>query len=82
MPLYEFACRGCGEQFEALVRTGDGPAACPACGGRDLERLLSSFGVKTEAMTKSAVAKAKKAQGKVNRDKAMADQEQSEHHDH
>ena len=79
MPLFEFACRACGEQFEALVRTGEHPVACPACGSGDFERLLSSFGVKTEATTRSAFAKAKEARSRLNRDKAIAEQERERH---
>lgn len=82
MPLYEFACRACGEQFEALVRSGERPAACPTCGSADFERLLSSFGVKTDAASKSAFAKAKEANNKINRDKAVAERERAESHHH
>ena len=32
MPIYEYECRGCGHQFEQLIRTGDTPA-CPSCHG-------------------------------------------------
>jgi putative FmdB family regulatory protein len=42
MPIYEYACRGCGHEFEALVRTGTEPA-CPSCRSTELERLLSVF---------------------------------------
>ena len=40
MPLYEYACGGCGEQFELLVRSGEEPA-CPDCGSKKLEKQLS-----------------------------------------
>jgi putative FmdB family regulatory protein len=40
MPIYDFKCRSCGDQFEELVR-GDEAPACPACGAADAERLLS-----------------------------------------
>lgn len=34
MPLYEYACTGCGERTEVLQRIGDAPMrACPRCGG-------------------------------------------------
>ena len=82
MPLYEFACRACGERFESLVRAGDRAAGCPACSGTDVERLLSSFGVKTDATTKSAFTKAKEAQRKVGRDEAIAERERAESHHH
>jgi putative FmdB family regulatory protein len=48
VPLYDFRCRACGAQFEALVREGYEPV-CRACGATDLERLTSgiSFSVKS-----------------------------------
>jgi putative FmdB family regulatory protein len=40
MPLYEYACRNCDNQFELLVR-GNEPPHCPRCESQHLERLLS-----------------------------------------
>ena len=40
MPLYEYACYGCKNEFEILVRGSERPA-CPQCGGSKLEKLLS-----------------------------------------
>ena len=44
MPIFEYACRSCGHQFEALVFGGKVPP-CPECEGKDLEKLLSGFAV-------------------------------------
>jgi putative FmdB family regulatory protein len=44
MPLFEYACRGCGQRFEELVRGSERPA-CPRCAGADLEKLPSVFAV-------------------------------------
>jgi len=44
MPLFEYACRGCGRHFEAFV-TAERAAACPECEGTDLQKLLSSPGM-------------------------------------
>lgn len=44
MPLYEYSCRDCGRRFETLVFGSERPG-CPGCGGRSLERLLSTFAV-------------------------------------
>lgn len=52
MPLYEYRCRHCGHEFEALVRAGDVPG-CASCQSLDLERLLSLFAVDSEG-TRSA----------------------------
>jgi putative FmdB family regulatory protein len=59
MPLYEYQCRSCRHEFEALVRGSDVPA-CPACKSQDLERLLSSFGMSTLEHTKEVVKKERK----------------------
>ncbi len=53
MPLYEYSCKACDHQFEALVRGSEAPE-CPACQGRELERRLSVFA----AHTSGAAAKA------------------------
>jgi putative FmdB family regulatory protein len=40
MPIYEYSCRGCDQEFELLVRGSEQPE-CPKCGGHDLQKLLS-----------------------------------------
>ena len=75
MPIYDFQCRACGREFEAIVRANDAPE-CPACHGRDLERLLSSFAVSSpeqrKAIARRQVKKAasdeRKVQGERDRD--------------
>jgi putative FmdB family regulatory protein len=46
MPLFEYACRSCDHQFEALVRASEAPE-CPSCHGTELERRLSVFAAHT-----------------------------------
>ena len=48
MPLHEYACQTCANQFEVLVRGSETPE-CPACHGRTLERRLSVFAAHTGA---------------------------------
>ena len=55
MPLFDFTCRTCGRQFEALVRAGH-PPACPDCGGVDLQQELPTFAVKTADRSQAAAA--------------------------
>jgi putative FmdB family regulatory protein len=40
MPIFEYSCRKCAHQFEALVLKKTVPA-CPECKSQDLEKLLS-----------------------------------------
>jgi len=42
MPIYEYSCSRCGNEFEALVRSGSAPD-CPGCHSTELERKLSVF---------------------------------------
>ena len=46
MPIYEFSCGSCGEQFEELVGShvgkGEEEVRCPACGAEEVKRLISS----------------------------------------
>jgi len=48
MPIFEYVCKRCKKQFEALV-TGAQKAACPACGGTDLEDKFSTYAVRATA---------------------------------
>ena len=81
MPIYEYRCRACGLEFEALVRGADQPS-CGECGSADLERCLSAFGVSTESTRQSSRGRAKQAMQKANRDKAIATREEMERHHH
>jgi putative FmdB family regulatory protein len=42
MPIYEFKCKDCDEEFEALVFRSDETVPCPACKGEDIKRLMSA----------------------------------------
>lgn len=42
MPIYEYKCRECGNEFEELVFTTDAePQACPSCKSDNTERKIS-----------------------------------------
>jgi putative FmdB family regulatory protein len=42
VPIYEYACHKCGQEFETLVRSGTVPD-CPRCHSTELEKKLSVF---------------------------------------
>lgn len=46
MPLFDFICKSCGNEFETLVFGSDKPQ-CPACKSTDLEKQMSSFAVRS-----------------------------------
>jgi putative FmdB family regulatory protein len=82
MPIFEYECAACGHAFEALVLK-DPNVTCPKCSSAELNRLHSSFGVSSHSTRQSALSAERKVQARVQRDKAIADQESAHHsHDH
>jgi putative FmdB family regulatory protein len=51
MPIYEYACHKCGNEFEMLVRSSTVPD-CPSCHSTELKKKLSVFA--TAASTSQA----------------------------
>lgn len=43
MPIYEYTCKKCGNEFEVIV-FGDDKPCCPACGAKNPKKNMSSFG--------------------------------------
>lgn len=54
MPLFSYACRGCGKEFETLVRGSEAPV-CESCGGSDLDKLSSAFAPMTGSARREPV---------------------------
>jgi len=45
MPIYEYECKACGHQFEALQKMSDKALVeCPECGKPELKKLISAAG--------------------------------------
>ena len=55
MPIYEYACHKCGQEFETLVRSGTIPD-CPSCHSTELEKKLSVFATAGSTAGASPVA--------------------------
>jgi putative FmdB family regulatory protein len=43
MPIYEYQCKKCGHEFEALVFGSETPT-CPTCEGKKVCKLMSACG--------------------------------------
>ena len=41
MPIYEYRCAKCGNEFDALQKVGAAPPPCDACGGAEVSKLVS-----------------------------------------
>lgn len=45
MPIYEYACKSCGHQLEAMQKMSEAALTdCPACGKPELQKLISAAG--------------------------------------
>jgi putative FmdB family regulatory protein len=55
MPIFEYVCKECRHEFEALV-FGQQKAECPKCRSRKLETQLSVFAVSAKASGASSAA--------------------------
>ena len=82
MPLYDFVCRNCHHEFEALVRPQDTvPPTCPECGGRDLEKQLSTFAVDSADSRQAAALDSRRRQIAKRKDSYIAEEEYRNKHD-
>ena len=57
MPIYEFECHECGDNFETLVSSFSAidKVTCPVCESGDVHKRLSTFAVKgSQSSTVSA----------------------------
>jgi len=83
MPIYEYECRACHDQFERLVLPTDtATPTCPACQSADLEKLLSISSVSSDGTRQRNLGLARQKAKKVQRDKAHAEHEAYHHHHH
>ncbi len=82
MPLYDYACRACGHEFEALTRgSSSAPPKCPECQSDDAERLLSLPRVKSDTTKDLAMRAAKRRDAKQADDRTRAQREYEASHE-
>ena len=84
MPIYDYKCSACGNEFEAIVLPWlKKTAECPSCHSQALDQLPSAFAVQSEEKSKAAwQAAQKKFERTELRDKRIAEREEMEHHHH
>ena len=55
MPIFEYRCSACGDEFELLVLNSSPVPGCPSCGNQDIEKLMSMSSVSTEQIRNRAL---------------------------
>lgn len=59
MPIYEYSCQKCDNDFEELVR-GEEVPVCPSCGTENIERRMSLPRVHSQSTKDLSMRAAKK----------------------
>ena len=80
MPLFDFVCKACDNQFEALVR-GTSIPACPKCSSIELERQLSMPYAHTEGTHNNALKAAKRRDARQGYERENTQREYEASHD-
>jgi putative FmdB family regulatory protein len=77
MPIYEYQCRKCANEFELLILKGSPTPACPGCQSEDIEQLLSGFAVSSDGISKGRLqaARRKLAASSTVKDQKVAEDE-------
>jgi putative FmdB family regulatory protein len=81
MPIFEYRCRACAHEFEALILPQTPPPQCPKCNSADLEKLLSPSAVSTEGIRQANALKSRQRQIAKRKDAIIAEEEHRIHHD-
>ena len=63
MPIFEYHCKSCDNQFELIVR-GTVEPVCPSCGATNVEKIISMFAVSSPKTIKKSWDSAGAAQKK------------------
>ncbi len=54
MPIFEYRCSACADEFEHLVLNSSPVPECPSCGSQDLEKMMSISSVSTDHIRRRA----------------------------
>ena len=83
MPIYEYRCKACAHEFEALVlpHKPETEPECPECHSKDLEKLLSGFALSSDGIRQANALKSRQQQVAKRKDAIVAEEEHRLHHD-
>ena len=71
MPIYEYKCLACNNQFEKIVKLNETPNR-PSCDSAELEKKFSMAGVSTSRTRKNSFNKARSKAGEIKKEKDHA----------
>ena len=80
MPIFEYECLACKQEFEHLVRSGGSPAMCPACGTEHVQRRVSLCAVSSDGSRAANLSAAHQRAAGRRQEKQRS--EHAQHHGH
>jgi putative FmdB family regulatory protein len=80
MPIFEYACRKCSTEFEALVLKTTPAPSCPKCQSGELDKLISTPAIKSESTHGLAMKAAKARDRKAGAEAARVQREYELNH--
>lgn len=82
MPIFEYRCSACGDQFERLILRSSPTPQCPSCQGSELEKVVSLTAVSSDHSRESALRGAKQRVGKLRHEKEYEEHKKAHKHSH
>jgi len=82
MPIFDYHCADCGHEFEKLVLRSTASVSCPACGGTELEKLISMPAVSSENTRRLSLESARARNSRTRRDIAHEEHQRFHNHEH
>jgi putative FmdB family regulatory protein len=80
MPIFEYTCRSCGNQFELLVLKTTVPA-CPSCKSAELDRHFSLPAVSSDSTRENARQAGLRRNASKGLEREAAQREYERNHD-
>ncbi|HAW89823.1 MAG TPA: FmdB family transcriptional regulator [Gemmatimonadetes bacterium] len=80
MPIFEYRCPGCLDEFESLVLNSSPAPGCPSCGSQDLEKLMSMSSVSSEQIRSRATSDIRARNRALRKDHAHEEVKRVEAH--
>lgn len=82
MPIFEYRCMECQQEFEHLLIHSSSSAVCPTCNGNDLEKMISFTAMSSDSTRRRTLQKAKKRVDKVRYEKEYEEHKKRHQHSH
>jgi len=80
MPIFEYRCSECGDEFELLVLNSSPVPSCASCGSEELEKLMSMSSVSSEQIRSRATSDIRARNRALRKDHAHEEVKRVEAH--